>query len=56
MASKLIPVGDIATNDEFAAIKGISTLDVLTCHRFPVALAVRGIADSFFQLFTFCQH
>ncbi len=31
---KLIPVGDIATKDEFAAIKGITAQDVLTSHRF----------------------
>lgn len=36
---KLIPVGDIATKDEFAAIKGITAQDVLTSHRFPAALA-----------------
>ncbi len=36
---KLIPVGDIATRDEFAAIKGITAQDVLTSHRFPAALA-----------------
>ncbi len=36
---KLIPVGDIATKDEFAAIKGITAQDVLTAHRFPAALA-----------------
>ncbi len=35
----LIPVGDIATKDEFAAIKGITAQDVLTSHRFPAALA-----------------
>ena len=38
-AIKLIPVGDIATKDEFAAIKGITSQDVLTAHRFPAALA-----------------
>lgn len=37
--SKLIPVGDIATKDEFAAIKGITAQDVLTAHRYPPALA-----------------
>jgi PBSX family phage portal protein len=36
---KLIPVGDIATKDEFAAIKAITAQDVLTAHRFPAALA-----------------
>lgn len=36
---KLIPVGDIATKDEFAAIKGITAQDVQTSHRFPAALA-----------------
>ncbi|MNI37869.1 Phage portal protein [compost metagenome] len=36
---KLIPVGDIATKDEFAAIKSITSQDVLTSHRFPAALA-----------------
>ncbi len=36
---KLIPVGDIATKDKFAAIKGITAQDVLTNHRFPAALA-----------------
>ncbi|WP_429211335.1 phage portal protein [Aeromonas veronii] len=36
---KLIPVGDIATKDEFAAIKGITAQDVLTAHRYPPALA-----------------
>lgn len=36
---KLIPVGDIATKDEFAAIKSITSQDVLTAHRFPAALA-----------------
>lgn len=36
---KLIPVGDIATKDEFAAIKAITSQDVLTSHRFPAALA-----------------
>ena len=36
---KLIPVGDIATKDEFAAIKGITAQDTLTSHRFPAALA-----------------
>jgi PBSX family phage portal protein len=38
-AIKLIPVGDIATKDEFSAIKGITSQDVLTAHRFPAALA-----------------
>ncbi|CAJ1786229.1 hypothetical protein IIDPJIOB_00641 [Aeromonas veronii] len=32
---KLILVGDIATKDECAAIKGITAQDVLTAHRFP---------------------
>lgn len=36
---KLIPVGDIATKDEFSAIKSITAQDVLTAHRFPAALA-----------------
>ncbi|WP_429134258.1 phage portal protein [Aeromonas hydrophila] len=36
---KLIPVGDIATKDEFASIKSITSQDVLTAHRFPAALA-----------------
>jgi hypothetical protein len=36
---KLIPLGDIATKDELAAIKGITAQDVLTSHRFPAVLA-----------------
>jgi PBSX family phage portal protein len=36
---KIIPVGDIATKDEFANVKGITAQDVLTAHRFPAALA-----------------
>ncbi|KHN59595.1 phage portal protein [Aeromonas hydrophila] len=36
---KLIPVGDIATKDEFSAIKSITAQDVLTSHRFPAVLA-----------------
>ncbi|MFZ3404686.1 hypothetical protein LCG94_15395 [Aeromonas salmonicida] len=41
---KLIPVGDVATKDEFAAIKGITAQDVLTCRRFPAVLAGRASA------------
>lgn len=36
---KLIPVGDIATKDDFDRIKNISAQDVLTAHRFPPGLA-----------------
>lgn len=41
---KLIPVGDIATKGEFAAIKGITAQDVLICRRFPAVLAGRASA------------
>ncbi|WP_019615494.1 phage portal protein [Psychromonas ossibalaenae] len=36
---QLIPVGDIATKDEFENIKNITAQEVLTGHRFPVELA-----------------
>ena len=36
---QLIPVGDIATKDEFKAIKEITAQDVLAAHRFPPGLA-----------------
>ncbi|MDX1300910.1 phage portal protein [Photobacterium sp.] len=36
---QLIPVGDIATKDEFEKIKNVSAQEVLTGHRFPVELA-----------------
>ncbi|WP_346351942.1 phage portal protein [Oceanimonas sp. AH20CE76] len=41
---KLIPVGDIATKDDFDRIKNISAQDVLTAHRFPPGQA--GIIPS----------
>ncbi|MFT7680641.1 MAG: PBSX family phage portal protein [Moritella dasanensis] len=36
---QLIPVGDIATKDEFDKIKSVSAQEVLTGHRYPVELA-----------------
>lgn len=48
---QLIPVGDIATKDEFERIKNITAQDVLTAHRFPTGKAgiipqgVRGADD-----------
>ena len=36
---QLIPVGDIATKDEFEKIKNITAQEVITGHRFPVELA-----------------
>ena len=36
---QLIPVGDIATKDEFENIKNITAQEVLTGHRFPAELA-----------------
>jgi PBSX family phage portal protein len=36
---QLIPVGDIATKDEFERIKNITAQDVLTSHRFPTGKA-----------------
>lgn len=36
---QLIPVGDIATKDEFERIKNITAQDVLVAHRFPVGKA-----------------
>lgn len=36
---QLIPVGDIATKDEFERIKNITAQDVLVSHRFPVGKA-----------------
>jgi len=36
---QLIPVGDIATKDEFEKIKNITAQEVLTGHRFPAELA-----------------
>jgi len=36
---QLIPVGDIATKDEFEKIKSVSAQEVLTGHRYPVELA-----------------
>lgn len=38
-AIQIIPVGDIATKDEFANVKNITAQDILTAHRFPPALA-----------------
>lgn len=48
---QLIPVGDIATKDEFERIKNITAQDILTSHRFPTGKAgiipqgVRGADD-----------
>ena len=48
---KLIPVGDIATKDDFDRIKNISAQDVLTAHRFPsgqagiIATNAAGLGD-----------
>ncbi|MQE27599.1 phage portal protein, partial [Vibrio parahaemolyticus] len=36
---QLIPVGDIATKDEFERIKNITAQDILVGHRFPVGKA-----------------
>lgn len=36
---QLIPVGDVATKDEFEKIKNITAQEVLTGHRFPAELA-----------------
>lgn len=36
---QLIPVGDIATKDEFERIKNITAQDILTAHRFPTGKA-----------------
>ena len=36
---QLIPVGDIATKDEYEKIKDVTAQEVLTGHRFPVELA-----------------
>lgn len=36
---QLIPVGDVATKDEFERIKNITAQEVLTGHRFPAELA-----------------
>lgn len=36
---KIIPVGDVATKDEYVNIKCISAQDQLTAHRFPPGLA-----------------
>ena len=36
---KLIPVGDIATKDEFERIKNISSQDIMVAHRFPPGLS-----------------
>lgn len=36
---KIIPVGDVATKDEFERIKNISRNDVISMHRIPPALA-----------------
>jgi hypothetical protein len=37
--SQLIPVGGIATKDEFEKVKNVTAQEVLTGHRFPVELA-----------------
>ncbi len=56
---QLIPVGDIATKDEFEKIKNITAQEVLTGHRFPAELAaiipsggVRGDPIKFNQVYT----
>ena len=36
---QLIPVGDIATKDEFERIKNITAQDILVGHRFPIGKA-----------------
>ena len=36
---QLIPVGDIATKDEYEKIKNVTAQEVITGHRFPVELA-----------------
>lgn len=44
---QLIPVGDIATKDEFERIKNITAQDILTAHRFPTGksgIIPQGIA------------
>lgn len=56
---QLIPVGDIATKDEFEKIKNITAQEVITGHRFPVELAAiipnggtRGDPIKFNQVYT----
>ena len=41
---KIIPVGDIATKDDFSTIKSVTAQDMLSAHRFPAGLA--GIIPS----------
>ena len=41
---KIIPVGDIATKDDFNTIKSVTAQDMLSAHRFPAGLA--GIIPS----------
>ncbi|WP_318515005.1 phage portal protein [Photobacterium leiognathi] len=41
---KIIPVGDIATKDDFSTIKSVTAQDMLNAHRFPAGLA--GIIPS----------